>query len=86
MANGYITERGNFYFIVLTTSTDDFSSFELKYYKENISINNKMKMVFIVIKQKQNRQKTKYWQCKTKYGNKNIYKLKEYDNLGKLLN
>ena len=80
ITNRFLVERGNYHFIFLTSSTDTFSDFELKYYTDNLSELDRKKMMFGLIKQQkidkelnlENAQKNLTW--------KDIYKLKEYDN------
>ena len=80
ITNRFLVERGNYHFIFLTSSTDNFSKFEEEFYTDNISELDKKKMMFGLIKQHkidkelnlENAQKNLTW--------KEIYKLKEYDN------
>ena len=80
ITNRFLVERGNYHFIFLTSSTDNFSKFEEEFYTDNTSELDKKKMMFGLIKQHkidkelnlENAQKNLTW--------KEIYKLKEYDN------
>ena len=51
ITNRFISERGNYHFIFLTTSTDTFNDFESNYYKESISEEERKKMRFGLIEQ-----------------------------------
>ena len=83
LAEKYIDQRGKFNFIFLTSTTDDFSKFESDFYKENVSEQDNLKMIYGLIEQKKIDK-----ELDLNAGNlskKEIYKLKEYDNLRKTL-
>ena len=83
LTDKYIEERGKYHFIFLTSTTDTFSKFESDFYKDNISEQDKQKMIYGLIEQKKVDK-----ELDLKAGNlssKEIYKLKEYDNLRKTL-
>ena len=83
LAEKYIDQRGKFHFIFLTSTTDDFSKFESDFYKENVSEQDNLKMIYGLIEQKKIDK-----ELDLNAGNlskKEIYKLKEYDNLRKTL-
>ena len=83
--NRYISERGNFHFIFLTTSTDNFSEFETKLYEENITDEERTQMIFGLKKQQKIDKELNLNNAKKNLSIKEIYKLKEYDNLRKTL-
>ena len=86
MINRFITERGNYHFILLTSTTDTFSNFENNYYLDNISEEDKRKMLFGIIKQQKIDKELDINVAKTHLPIKQVYKLKEYDNMRKTLN
>ena len=86
MTNRFITERGNFHFIFLTSTTDTFSIFEENYYMDNISEEDRKKMLFGIIKQQKIDKELDFENAMKKLTLKQTYKLKEYDNMRKLLN
>ena len=85
MVNRFITERGNYHFIFLTSSTDTFSNFEKNYYMDNISEEDRKKMMFGVIKQQKIDKELDINNAMEKLSLKQTYKLKEYDNMRTLL-
>ena len=85
MTNRFITERGNYHFIFLTSSTDNFSNFEENYYMENISEEDRKKMMFGIIKSQKIDKKLDFNNAMKKLSLKQTYKLKEYDNMRKTL-
>ena len=83
LAEKYIDLRGKCHFIFLTSTTDTFSKFEADFYKNNISEQDKLKMIYGLMEQKKVDK-----ELDLNAGNlskKEIYKLKEYDNLRKTL-
>ena len=78
----YINERGKFHFIFLTTNTEAFLSFEEKFYKENISEEDQKKIMFGLMEKKSEKELDLNSDELTK---KQLFKLKEYDNLRKIL-
>ena len=85
MTNRFITERGNYHLIFLTSATDTFANFENNYYKENISEEDRRKMMFGVIKQQTVDKELNIDNAMKELTLKQTYKLKEYDNLRKTL-
>ena len=83
LADKYIQDRGKYHFIFITNTTDTFSKFESKFYKDNITEQDKMKMLYGLMEpQKVDKE------LDVHAGNlsfKEMYKLKEYDNLRKTL-
>ena len=83
LAERYIDLRGKFHFVFLTSTTDTFNKFENDFYKNNISYQDKLKMIYGLMEQKKIDK-----ELDLNAGNltaKEIYKLKEYDNLRKTL-
>ena len=78
----YINERGLFHFIFLTTSTDAFLNFEEKFYKSNIAEEDEKKIMFGLMEKKEEKELNFDSKIITK---KQMFKLKEYDNLRKIL-
>jgi hypothetical protein len=78
----YINERGKYHFIFLTTNTDAFLNFEEKFYKENISEEDQRKIMFGLMEKKA--EKELNFDIKN-ISKKQLFKLKEYDNLRKIL-
>ena len=83
LAEKYMDQRGKCHFIFLTSTTDAFSKFESDFYKDNISEQDNLKMIYGLIEKKKIDK-----ELDLNAGNlskKEIYKLKEYDNLRKTL-
>ena len=83
LAEKYFDLRGKFHFILLTSTTDTFSKFESDFYKNNISEEDKTKMIFGLIEQKKEDKQLDL--NAGKLSTKEIFKLKEYDNFRKTL-
>ena len=81
MTNRFNSVKGNYHFIFLTSSTDTFTDFESNYYIENISEEDRKKMMFGVIEQKKIDKELNIDNAKKNLSLKQIYKLKEYDNM-----
>ena len=81
MTSRFNPERGNYHFIFLTTSTDTFTDFELNYYIESISENDRKMMRFGLMEQKKIDKELDLSIAKKNLTKKEIYKLKEYDNM-----
>lgn len=81
-------EKDKYHFILITSETEDYSEFEAKYYKENITEKEKRKMMYglqtrvykeinsKLVKQQVKKDKSKRLQIK----------IKEFDNLKKIIN
>ena len=76
----FTVERGNYHFIFLTSSTDNFADFESKFYMDNMTELDKKKMMFGLIKQSKVVKKLNLDDAQKNLTWKDIYKLKEYDN------
>ena len=83
--NRFITERGNYHFIFLTSTTDTFAKFENNYYMDNISEEDRKKMLFGVIKPQKIDKELDINNAMKQLSLKQTYKLKEYDNLRRTL-
>ena len=85
MTNRFITERGNYHFIFLTSTTDTFSNFEENYYLDNTTEEDRKKMIFGIIKQQKIDKELDINNAMKQLTIKQAYKLKEYDNMRKTL-
>ena len=81
MTDRFKSSRGNYHFIFLTSSTDIFMDFESKYYIDNISEEDRRKMIYGVIEQKKVEKELNIDDAKKNLSLKQTYKLKEYDNM-----
>ena len=85
MTQRFMQERGNYHFIFLTSSTDTFNDFESNYYIENISEEQRKKMMFGLMEQQKVDKELDFDIAKKNLSLKKIFKLKEYDNMRKTL-
>jgi hypothetical protein len=85
MTNRFISERGNYHFVFLTSETDTFTDFESQFYKESISEDVRKKMMFGIVEQHKIDKELDISSAKKNLTAKQIYKLKEYDNMRKTL-
>ena len=83
LTNKFLNQRGNYHFIFLSSETDTFNNFEKKYYKDNLTEEDEMKILFgfmqPIIKEKE----LNFEQAKKFLNSKETFKLKEYDNMKK---
>jgi hypothetical protein len=83
LTNKFLNQRGNYHFIFLSSETDTFTNFEKKYYKDNLTEEDEMKILFgfmqPIIKEKE----LNFEQAKKYLNSKETFKLKEYDNMKK---
>ena len=84
LADKYIEERGKYHFIFLTTTTDTFSKFESNFYKDNITEQEKKKMIYGLMEPKKV-DKQLDLKAGGNLSSKEVFKLKEYDNLRETL-
>ena len=85
LSNRFLNKRGKYHFIFLTSETDTFNIFEKKYYKENLSEEDKIKMLYGFM-QPINVEKVLNIEEAKKYLNLNdTFILKEYDNMKKTI-
>ena len=83
LSNRYLNKRGKYHFIFLSSETDTFNTLEKKYYKETLSEEDKMKILYGFM-QPINREKELNFDLAKKYLNLNdTFILKEYDNMKK---
>ena len=82
----FVPERGLYHFIFLTSSTDTFSEFEKNFYMENVNEEDRMKMMCGLLKQTKTDKELNLEDASKNLTPKEIYKLKEYDNMRKSLN
>ena len=85
MTNRFLLERGDYHFIFLTTSTDTFNEFESNYYIESITNEERKRMMFGLVEQKKIDKELDIDNAKKNLSTKEIFKLKEYDNMRKTL-
>ena len=81
LTDRFVQERGFYHFIFLTSSTDTFTKFESKFYMENISEDDRMKMMCGLLKQTKADKELNLEDASKNLTSKEIYKLKEYDNM-----
>ena len=74
-----INEKGKFHIVFITSDTDEFPNFEENLYKENIPEEEKRKMMFGLI-EKEKKEKELIFDPE-KLTTKQLYRLKEYNNL-----
>ena len=82
----FVPERGLYHFIFLTSSTDTFTEFEKKFYMDNTSEEDRMKMMCGLLKQTKADKELNLEDASKNLTPKEIYKLKEYDNMRNSLN
>ena len=81
----FVPERGLYHFIFLTSSTDTFSEFESNFYMENTTEEDRIKMMCGILQQKKADKELNLEDASKNLTSKEIYKLKEYDNMRKTL-
>ena len=81
----FVPERGLYHFIFLTSSTDTFSEFESNFYMENTTEEDRIKMMCGILQQKKADKELNLEDASKNLTSKEIYKLKEYDNLRKIM-
>jgi hypothetical protein len=81
----FVPERGLYHFIFLTSTTDTFSEFE-NFYLDNTSEEDRMKMMCGLLKQTKVDKELNLEDASKTLTPKQIYKLKEYDNMRNALN
>ena len=83
ITNRFLNQRGIYHFIFLSSETDAFNNFEKNYYKDNISEEDKFKMVFGFMEPKLMEKELNIDEAKKDLNMEEIYRLKEYDNIKK---
>lgn len=81
-------EKDKYHFILITSETEDYSEFEAKYYKENITEKEKRKMMYGLQTRvyKEINSKLVKQQIKKDKSKRLQIKIKEFDNLKKIIN
>ena len=86
LTNRYLPDRGNYHLIFLTSTTDVYNEFENEFYKDSITELERRKIIYGVMEDKKREKELKLNAENTgNISTKQIYKLKEYDNLKKIL-
>ena len=83
ITNRFLNQRGIYHFIFLSSETDTFNNFEKNYYKDNISEEDKFKMIFGFMEPKLMEKELNIDEAKKDLNMEEIYRLKEYDNIKK---
>ena len=83
ITNRFLNQRGIYHFIYLSSETDTFNNFEKNYYKDNISEEDKFKIVFGFMEPKLREKELNIDEAKKDLNMEEIYRLKEYDNIKK---
>ena len=86
LTDRFVPERGLYHFIFLTSTTDTFSEFEKNFYLDNTSEEDRMKMMCGLLKQTKADKELNLEDASKNLTSKQIYKLKEYDNMRNSLN
>ena len=82
----FVPERGLYHFIFLTSNTDTFSEFETNFYMDNTTEEDRIKMMCGLLKQTKADKELNLEDATKNLTAKQIYKLKEYDNMRNSLN
>ena len=82
----FVPERGIYHFIFLTSTTDTFSDFEKNFYLDNTTEEDRVKMMCGLLKQTKADKELNLSDATKNLTAKQIYKLKEYDNMRNSLN
>ena len=77
----FVPERGLYHFIFLTSNTDFYSEFENNFYRDNTSEEDKVKMMCGLLKQQKADKELNLEEALNFLTAKQIYTLKEYDNM-----
>ena len=85
LSSRLLSIRGNNHIILMTSKTDYFDDFEQKYYSDSRSEIMKKKIIFGVIQAQKEEKKLNLEHAEKNLDLKEIYKLKEYDNLKKIM-
>ena len=82
----FLPERGFYHFIFLTSNTDYFSDFENKFYVDNTTEEQKLMMMCGVVNQTKAQKELNLQEVSKNLNDKEIYNMKEYDNMKNTLN
>ena len=82
----FLPERGLYHFIFLTTNTDFYSDFENKFYTDNTTEEQRMLMMCGAMNQTKIQKEINLQEVSKNLNDKEIYNIKEYDNMKNTLN
>ena len=85
LSSNLLETRGKNHIVLMTSKTDYFNEFEEKFYSDNTSSIERKKMMFGIIEMQKNEKELNFSDVKN-LNLEEIYKLKEYDNLRKVMN
>ena len=83
LTNRFLNQRGNYHFIFLSSETDTFNNFEQKYYKDNVTEEDKIKILYGFMQPQIKEKELNLDEAKKYLDMKKIFMLKEYDNMKK---
>ncbi len=86
LSNRLLSIRGDNHIILMTSKTDYFKEFEEKYYSEKTTEVERKKMLLGIIKSEKSEKILNLEGIEKNLNLEDLYKLKEYDNLRKILN
>ena len=81
LTNRFLNQRGNYHFIFLSSETDTFNNFEQKYYKDNVTEEDKIKILYGFMQPQIKEKELNLDEAKKYLDMKEIFMLKEYDNM-----
>ena len=85
LSSRLLSLRGKNHIVLMTWKTDYFFDFEKKFYSDETSALMKKKMLFGVIEAQKSEKKLNLEDAEKNLDLKEIYKLKEYDNLRRIM-
>ena len=83
LTNRFLNQRGKYHFIFLSSETDIFNNFEKKYYKDNLTEEDKIKILYGFMQPQIKEKELNLDEAKKYLDMKKIFMLKEYDNMKK---
>ena len=83
LTNRFLNQRGKYHFIFLSSETDTFNNFEKKYYKDNMTEEDKIKILYGFMQPQIKEKELNLDEAKKYLDMKKIFMLKEYDNMKK---
>ena len=83
LTNRFLNQRGKYHFIFLSSETDTFNNFEKKYYKDNMTEEDKIKILYGFMQPQIKEKELNLDEAKKYLDMKEIFMLKEYDNMKK---
>ena len=81
----FVNKRGTYHFIFLNSDTDYFNKLEKKYYTDNITEEDKKKIIFGLIEPIKTEKELNFNEAKKYLNFDETFKLKEYDNMKKTI-